>query len=296
MKLQRDPGNPILRPDPLRPWRALNVFNPGVIHHAGLFHMFFRAQGVDYVSRIGYAVSADGRQFNCLDEPVLAPQDEWETRGVEDPRVTFLADEGRFVMAYTAYSPRGITPMFAESTNLIAWQRLGPLVVGEDNKDHVLFPRKIGGRYVAFHRRPPAIWLAYSDDLRAWGDFRRVMEPRPGAWDDKRVGAGGVPIETPHGWLVIYHAYNQEHRYRLSACLLDLDEPQRVIARPADFILEPEEPWEVKGDVPNVVFSTANPVVDGTVHVYYGGADRVIGLATCDLAEAIDWVRQAGRR
>ena len=110
MRLQRHLANPILRPNPLNEWEALNVFNCGVVYYNKLFHMFYRAQGVDYVSRIGYAVSADGVHFNRLAQPVLSPQDEWETRGVEDPRITHLADEGRFIMAYTAYSPLGITP------------------------------------------------------------------------------------------------------------------------------------------------------------------------------------------
>jgi len=267
------------------------VFNCGVLHHNGLFHMFYRAQGADYVSHIGYGVSADGVHFNRLQRPVLSPQGEGEARGVEDPRITHLADEGRFIMAYTAYSARGIAPMFAESTNLITWRRIGPLVTDEDNKDHVLFPRKIGGRYVTFHRRPPSIWIARSDDLINWDSFQVVMEPRPGNWDCKRVGAGGVPIETEHGWLVVYHAYDYEHIYRLGMCLLDLDDPTRVIARPRPFILQPEETWERKGDVPNVVFTTANPVVDGKVYVYYGGADRVIGLATCHIDELLEFTR-----
>ncbi len=292
MQLTRHPANPILRPNPLNAWEALNVFNPGVVHHNGLFHMFYRAQDTAYVSRLGYAVSAEGVHFNRLQEPVLAPQDEWDTRGVEDARVTYLAEEGRFIMAYTAYSPQGITPMFAESQNLMTWQRLGPLVTGEDNKDHVLFPRKIGGRYVCFHRRPPSIWIAYSDDLRTWGDMQPVMSPRASNWDNKRVGGGGVPIETREGWLVLYHAYDHGHVYRLGVCLLDLDDPTRVIARPKDFLQEPVEPWELKGDVPNVVFSAANPVVDGTVYVYYGAADRVIGLSTCSLAELLAYARK----
>ena len=291
MKLVRHPANPLLAPYPLNAWEALNVFNPGVVHHNGLFHMFYRAQDVSYVSRLGYAVSADGVHFNRLQQPVLSPQDEWETRGVEDCRVTYLADEGRFIMAYTAYSPKGITPMFAESRNLLAWTRIGPLLTGEDNKDHVLFPRKIGGRYASFHRRPPSIWIAYSDDLRQWEAMRVVMAPRAGCWDGKRVGAGGVPIETPDGWLVVYHAYDEGHVYRLGVCLLDLDDPTRVIARAKDWLLEPTEPWELKGDVPNVVFSAANPVVDGTVYVYYGGADRVIGLATCGLDELLRYAK-----
>lgn len=291
MKLQRHPANPILKPNPFNEWEALNVYNCAVVYHNGLFHMLYRAQGGDYVSRIGYAVSSDGVHFNRLQQPVLSPQDEWETRGIEDPRVTHLADEGRFIMAYTAYSSRGTTPMFAESINLITWQRIGPLVTGEVNKDHVLFPRKIGGRYVAFHRRPPSIWLARSDDLRRWGDFQVVMEPRSELWDCKRVGGGGVPIETEYGWLVIYHAYDHQHVYRLGVVLLDLEEPTRVIHRPKEPILWPEEPWELQGFVPNVVFSTANPVVEGTVYVYYGGADRVIGLATCPLDELLEYAR-----
>ncbi len=290
MKLQRHPENPILTPNPFHPWESLNVFNPAVVFHNGWFHMFYRAQGVDYVSRIGYAISRDGVHFKRLAQPLLEPQDEWETRGVEDPRVTYLADEGRFIMAYTAYSPRGITPMFAESTDLLSWRRIGPLVTGEDNKDHVLFPRKIGGRYVAFHRRPPAIWIAFSPDLIRWEDMRPTITVRPDNWDCKRVGAGGVPIETPAGWLVLYHAYDHDHVYRLGACLLSLEDPTVVLARPRDFLLEPEEVWEIKGDTRNVVFSAANPVVNGTVYVYYGGADRVIGLATAPLDELLDWV------
>jgi predicted GH43/DUF377 family glycosyl hydrolase len=291
MKLRRHPENPILRPNPLNEWEALNVFNSGVVHHGGLFHMLYRAQGVDYVSRIGYAVSADGVHFNRMQRPVFSPRGEWETRGVEDPRVTHLRDEGRFIMAYTAYSPLGITPMFAESTNLITWQRLGHLVRGEDNKNLVLLPRQIGGRYVAFHRRPPSMWIAYSQDLVHWGDFQVVLEPRAGNWDCTRVGAGGVPIETDHGWLVLYHGYDEEIVYRLGVCLLDLDDPTHVIIRPRTFLLEPSETWELKGDVQRVVFSAANPVVEGTVYVYYGGGDRVIGLATCPLGELLQLAR-----
>jgi predicted GH43/DUF377 family glycosyl hydrolase len=185
--------------------------------------------------------------------------------------------------------------MVAVSDNLITWKRLGPIVQGEDNKDHSLFPRKINGRYVAFHRRPPQVWLAQSDDLIHWDekDMRPVFGPRPSAtpeqnWDEKRVGGNGSPLETPHGWLMLYHAYNNEHVYRIGACLLDLDDPSRVLHRPKDFIFEPNELWELRGDVPNVVFSCANPVVDGTVYVYYGGADHVIGLATCKLDDLID--------
>lgn len=303
MKLERHPASPVLKPDPTSDWQALNVFNPSVVHHSGLFHMHYRAQGSDYVSRIGYAVSQDGVNWNRLERPVLEPRSARDARGVEDPRVTLL--EGRFYMAYTAYGragphaptgvpPMGITPMYAVSDNLIQWEDLGPLLEGEDNKDHALFPRRVDGRYLSFHRRPPSVWLAESEDLKTWGNHREVFGPRPGLWDGKRVGAGGPPIETEAGWLMIYHGYNEAHMYCLGTALLDKHEPWRVLRRPSESILEPQEPWELKGDVPNVVFNCANPVVNGTVYVYYGGADRLIGLATAPLDNLLEWTLEAG--
>jgi len=304
VKLQRHPANPILLPDPTSDWETYNVFNPAVIYQNGLFHMHYRAQGLDWVSRIGYAVSADGVHWNRLRRPVLGPLDGTDSRGVEDPRVTEI--DGVFYMTYTAYGREflgqtepthaggGITPMIARSRNLITWERLGPLVVGEDNKDHVLFPRRISGRYCTLHRRPPQVWLAESDDLRAWPQnrMRPIFGPRPdNGWDSKRVGGNGVPIATEYGWLMLYHAYNPEHVYRLGVCLLDLEDPGQVIHRPKEPIFEPEELWELRGDVPNVVFSCANPVVNGKVYVYYGAADHVIGLATCNLDELLEYAR-----
>ncbi|MFO7582356.1 hypothetical protein [Guyparkeria sp.] len=303
MRLTRHPSNPVLMPNVFNDWEALNVFNPSVVFHQGLFHMHYRAQGSDYVSRIGYAVSEDGIVWNRLQRPVLSPSADFEARGVEDPRVTEL--DGRFYMAYTAYgragahpevgqTATGITPMYAVSDNLITWQRLGPVVVGEDNKDHALFPAKVGGRYVSFHRRPPSIWLAFSDDMRSWDGHVEVMGPRPELWDGKRIGAGGPPILTDEGWLILYHGYDDKHVYCLGTALLDLDDPSRVLKRPSTAILEPQETWEIKGDVPNVVFGTANPVVDGQVYLYYGGADRVIGLATAPLDELLAWTIAEG--
>jgi beta-1,2-mannobiose phosphorylase / 1,2-beta-oligomannan phosphorylase len=303
--LQRHPHNPVLLPDPTSDWECYNVFNPGVIYHNGLFHMFYRAQGLDWVSRIGYAVSPDGLHWNRLRRPVLAPSDGSDSRGVEDPRLVELG--GTFYMTYTAFGREvqgsaepthaggGILPMIARSTNLIAWERMGPLVRGEDNKDHVLFPRKIGGRYAALHRRRPNVWLAYSDDLYSWPaqDMALVYGPRAGGWDSETVGNNGVPIETEHGWLLINHGYDGDHVYRFGTCLLDLDDPSQVIRRPREPIFWPEELWELRGDVPNVVFSGANPVVDGLVYVFYGGGDHVIGLATCRLDDLLDFARHA---
>ena len=304
MQLIRHPSNPILLPDPTSDWETYNVFNPSVIYHDGLFHMHYRAQGLDWISRIGYAVSMDGIRWNRMRRPVLEPLDASDSRGVEDPRVTEM--DGEFYMSYTAYGREfsgqgkpahaggGILPMFAHSRNLIQWERIGALVKGEDNKDHVLFPRRIHGNYVALHRRAPNVWLAESSDLTHWPEesMRPIFGPRPeNGWDSFRVGGGGVPIETEYGWLIVYHAYDPSHTYRLGTCLLDLEDPAIVIHRPKDFIFEPREMWELRGDVPNVVFSCANLVVSDTVYVYYGGADHVIGLATIGFTELLDYAR-----
>lgn len=300
-QLKRHPANPILAPDLTSPWESLNVFNASVIRHRGLFHMHYRAQGVDYVSRIGYAVSADGVRWNRLREPVLVPETRFETKGVEDPRITEI--DGTFYMAYCGnapYSGKGVEycgsiyPLLARSENLITWERIGPMVEGEDNKDHMLFPRKIRGRFCAFHRRRPDVWIAYSRDLKSWpeSEMRPVCASRPDVeWEGKYVGMNGVPIETKEGWLAFYHAADASHVYRLGVMLLDRDDPSKILARPRKPILWPEEIWERRGDVPNVVFSTSNLLVGDEVWVYYGGGDHVIGLATARLDELLEFVK-----
>ncbi len=304
--LQRHPNNPVLLPDPSSDWECYNVFNPAVVYHHGLFHMFYRAQGLDWVSRIGYAVSEDGVYWNRLAKPILGPTDNTDSRGVEDPRVVEI--DGVFYMTYTAFGSEfqgkgeathaggGILPMIARSTNLLVWERLGPMVRGEDNKDHVLFPRKIGGRFSALHRRYPQVCLAFSDDLSTWReeDMAPIYGPRPGdVWDSKSVGSNGAPIETDYGWLLINHGYAEDRVYKLGVLLLDLDDPTQIIRRPAEPLFWPRELWELRGDVPNVVFSCANPVLDDTVYVFYGGGDHVIGLATCALDTLLDYVLHA---
>lgn len=286
MMLRRHPANPILLPQPHHAWESLNVFNAAVVYHHDLFHMLYRAQGLDYVSHIGYAVSEDGVHWWRLDRPVFSPREPWEARGVEDPRIVFL--EGAFYMTYTGYSTEGTRAALARSTNLITWERLGVVLPDEDNKDHVLFPERIQGRYAMLHRRPPDIWLAFSDDLKHWTDHTVILRPRPGTWEHRKIGAGAPPIRTEHGWLLIYHAVDAQRVYRLGAALLDVQDPTRVLARLPDPLLEPREPWEIKGDVPNVVFTCAAVVRGDDLYVYYGGADRVMGLAMGSLSALLE--------
>jgi predicted GH43/DUF377 family glycosyl hydrolase len=288
MKLHRHPGNPILTLNPLHEWEALGVFNCGVIHYNGLFHMLYRARGVDRVSRIGYAVSRDGFDWLRLDRPVLEPATEQEAKGVEDPRITRLGNT--FYMCYTAWSGTLWQIALARSQNLITWERMGFPLPGERNKDAALFPEKIKGRYCMFHRREPDIWIAYSDDLLHWNDHQIVMRPRPGAWDRVKIGANGPPLKTDAGWLFLYHGFAEDMVYKLGVALLDLEDPAVVLKRQGEPILEPAEEWERHGDVPNVVFSCGQVMTDEALYVYYGGADTAIGVATADKDENLDFL------
>lgn len=305
-QLKRYASHPLLLPLAESAWESENVFNPSVIYANGLFHMHYRAEGKDWTSRIGYAVSKDGIHWNRLREPVLVPSCEYDRKGVEDPRVTYI--DGIYYMAYCGnsyYSGHGVNycgsiyPMFAKSRNLIDWEVIGPMVKGEDNKDHMLFSRKFDGRFCSFHRRRPNIWLAFSKYLLDWpeSEMRELCGARPDvAWEGKYIGMNGVPIETEAGWIAFYHGADCNHVYRIGVMLLDRNDPSKILARPKTPVLEPRERWECRGDVPNVVFSTTNLLVNDTVYVYYGGADHVIGLATASLKELLDFLLDPSNR
>ena len=291
MKLQRHVLNPILKPEPLHNWESRFVFNPAVVYDGQLFHMLYRAQGEDMVSRLGYAVSVDGVHFKRLNEPVFEPANDDELYGVEDPRITKIDDH--YYMLYTAYAPRGPRVALARTKNFFIWERLGRILTDEENKDAALFPEKIGGKYVLLHRIPPDIWLAYSDDLINWTDFVKIASPRKERWDNLKIGAGAPPIKTEYGWLLLYHGVQKAERsiYRLGFMLLDIEDLTKVLKRTEEPILEPKESWEKFGGVPNVVFSDAMVEYEDKYYIYYGGADTVIAVATIEKKRVFEWIK-----
>jgi predicted GH43/DUF377 family glycosyl hydrolase len=290
MQLTRYAGNPILTPIADHPWESRTVFNCGVAQRDGKVILLYRGQGTENdISRLGYAESTDGLTFTREPEPVFYPVDPTESKGVEDPRLTLI--DGRHHMFYTAWSPESIQVAHASTEDFHTWQRHGIVFPGPDNKDAALFPRKINGRYCAFHRIPRAIWIAWSDDLETWGDYQKIMEPRPNGIEPLKLGAGGPPIETPDGWLVIYHGVDHNLVYRLGVALLDLDDPSRIINWPSEPILTPEEPWELKGDIPNVVFTCGTAEIGDDYFIYYGGADKVIAVATANKRELLEYAK-----
>lgn len=287
-RLRRISEKPILAPIAEHEWEREAVLNCGVVRHDGLFHMVYRGSDrpfgdftKKYVTRFGYAVSRDGVNFMRLDKPVFEDDDSWSEWGVEDPRIVRMDD--RFYVTYTTWDGdmQHVRARLATTENFIVWRRHGVLL-DEPNKNAALFPERIGGRYALLHRREPDIWLCFSGDHRTWNDHERIMRPRPGKWDSVKIGAAGPPVKHEQGWLLIYHGVDEKKVYRLGAALLDADDPTKVLARQDEPILTPQLECEMKGQVPNVVFSCATVDVGDLYYIYYGAADTVIGLATVE--------------
>jgi predicted GH43/DUF377 family glycosyl hydrolase len=200
-------------------------------------------------------------------------------------------------MAYTALAMRDHWQLYQISLTSIDvkdflgknwdWKERDLAFRGIRNKDAVVFPRKIGKKYVMFHRFEPDICVAYSDDLERWYDIRSVIRPRQKFWDSWKIGAAGTPIELNEGWLCVYHGASYEKVYSLGVLLLDKDDPEKVLSRSEKPILKPTKDYERFGKVPNVVFSCGNVKVDGEVLIYYGGADSVLCVASYELNELV---------
>jgi predicted GH43/DUF377 family glycosyl hydrolase len=271
------------------------VFNAAATYLDNRVHILYRAIGDDGVSRLGYASSSDGVSIDeRLPSPVFEPTGAKERWGCEDPRLTPIGE--RFIMTYTAFHDRILCAFQIAMTSISQkdfinkhwnWNGRWYPFPGVQNKNAVIFPRKINGSYIMVHRFHPDICIAYSRDLRRWNDIRALMGPRQGMWDCMKVGAAGPPIEIDEGWLMVYHGVDERRIYRLGVTILDKRKPEILRYRSEEPILEPREDYERFGFVPNVVFSCGSILLDNKLFVYYGGADTVIGVATFNLNEII---------
>jgi predicted GH43/DUF377 family glycosyl hydrolase len=336
----RHPENPIVRPG-LYDWRRCVVFNPGALYDEGRFYLYERAAGQlrPFHCYIGMLESADGVHFRHVsDQPVFTPEIAGSRYGsVQDARVVKIEDTYYMTYAYRPYAcnyaPTGLGvpdttqaeyPGFsgraeenqtrsgiAVSKDRVHWKHLcWPTPAELDDRDVILFPEKIHGRF-ALLRRPlqfvgpaygtekPGIWICFSEDLRTWTKPELLIRPAF-EWEDGRIGGSTPPLRTPKGWLVLYHGVEAREPatrrmiYRLGALLLDLDDPRRVLARTPRFIMEPEAYYEKFGlFIPDVIFPTGNVVKDGQVHLYYGVADTAIALATAPLDELLKCVLES---
>lgn len=302
----RAPQNPILTAAQW-PYAAHTVFNAGAtLLRDGTTLLLCRVE-----DRRGHSHLTAARSRNGVDGWIIDPQPTLradpgnadELWGLEDPRITFVEELGRYAIAYTAFGRGGPGVALALTDDFRTFERLG-LVMQPDDKDAALLPRRIRGSFALLHR-PIAdsgahVWISFSPDLRHWGDHKLVLPARKGGWwDANRVGLSPPLIETPRGWLMLYHGVRRTASgsiYRLGLALLDLEHPERCLLRGDSWLFGPEEPYERDGDVPNVAFPCGTTLADDgdTLRMYYGGADTCMAMATASVRGLLRWLDEHG--
>ncbi len=301
--LARHPQNPIITAADL-PYPANSVFNPAAALQDGETVLLMRVEDRRGLSHLTVARSSDGLAGWRIDteptfvgEPDSHPEEVW---GIEDPRVTFVEEDGRWIVAYTAYSRGGPLVSLAVTEDFAAFERLGA-VLPPENKDAGLFPVRFDGRWALVHRPVGGgfgahMWISFSPDLRHWGDHALLLEARAGGWwDAHKIGLSAPPLQTDEGWLILYHGVRTTASgslYRLGLALLDLEDPRRVLRRSSEWLFSPRETYERFGDVGDVVFPCGWTLVDDEIRVYYGAADTSIALATGRLSELLAWLHE----
>lgn len=295
--------NPIISPKPENKWEATATFNPAAIYLKNKIHILYRTLSDDNTSFIGYASSLDGFTISeRLMDPIYVPREDFEMKkinngnsGCEDPRITQIGKN--LYICYTAYDsigPPRVAVSSITTSDFLArkWNWTKPALItppGFDDKDTCIFPEKLKDGYFFLHRVGNEICGDYLKTLNFDNDVInkciRIIGPRKNAWDSSKVGISAPPIKTKYGWLLLYHGVSKSHNtYRVGVVLLDLKDPAIVLARSSDAIFEPEEDYEKIGIVNNVVFPCGMVLKGDILYIYYGGADKVVGVATMKLS------------
>jgi len=317
--LQRYEENPIISPRPENGWEAWQTFNPGVILLDDKVHLLYRAIGQDGISRLGYAVSSDGF---TIDERLPYPVYEHQTGdrkftvysyfsggsfgGAEDSRLTRVNDEDILYMTYTACDNGlrvGLTAIKIDNFLNNKWKWEKPALIsppGEVHKNWLIFPEKINGRYAILHSIKPNIQIEYRDSLEFdETDFIKSFHdggPRKSCWDKWLRGGGGPPLKTRDGWLLFYHAMDNDwSKYKVGAMLLDFNDPTKILRRAKEPVLEPEEHYENNGYKKGVVYVSGAVIKDGNIMIYYGCADNYVSVAYANLDEFLAALKKEAR-
>lgn len=303
----RHNDNPILKARDW-PYPAHAVFNAGATRlHDGTTLLLCRVEDRTGLSHLCAARSTNGVDGWVVDatptlrsDPEKHPEELW---GVEDPRITYVEEIGKYAIAYTAFGKGGPGVSLALTEDFVKFERCG-LVMQPDDKDAALLPRRIGGMFALVHR-PIAdsgahVWISYSPDLRSWGGHRMMLPARRGGWwDANKVGLSPPLIETERGWLMLYHGVRHTAAgalYRLGVALFALDQPDRLLLRGDEWIFGPEAAYETHGDVANVAFPCGYTIGDDgdALNLYYGAADTSLALATGSIREILAWLDRHG--
>lgn len=321
VKLIKPSHNPIISPS-FYSWETKATFNPAAFEFGGKVYLLYRAIGEDDSSVLGYASSYDGLRIG--DRPTYCayrrPLNNVEksgpsidylsgggwSGGCEDPRLSLIDDT--LYMLYTAFdgwsSVRiALTSISLEDFRKKRWNWKKPVLIsppGEVNKNWVLFPQKINGKFAILHSITPDILIDYFDDLKELDGntfIKSHYKNKPNwdhSWDNMVRGVGPTPIKTDIGWLVLYHSMdrNDPNRYKLGAMILDEKDPTQILYKSSGPILEPEEDYENNGIASGVVYSCGAVVKDGQLFVYYGGADKFVCVASIPLDELLEDIQQ----
>jgi beta-1,2-mannobiose phosphorylase / 1,2-beta-oligomannan phosphorylase len=318
-RLARHPKNPIIEPREEHSWESLATFNSAALELDGKVHLLYRAQGHDGVSVLGYALSRTGVTVDeRSSDPAFVPSQPFEIRkkgtlrtplpyvsgggwgGCEDPRITRIGST--IYLIYVAFDgahlPGVALTSIRESDFLKKrWAWRTPQLIsrpGEIQKNWVIFPEKVRGKYAILHGVSPNISIEYLDSLDDFDGSKHIKSlPSHGGagyretdrqhhWDNIMRGAGAPPIRTERGWVVLYHAmdYRDPGKYKIGAMLLDLESPEKILHRSPEPILEPEAEYENNGHKQGVVYACGAVVKDGTLFVYYGASDKTLAVAT----------------
>lgn len=305
--LHRFEGNPILTAAQW-PYPVHTVFNPAAARlKDGTTLLLCRVEDRRGHSHLCAARSANGVDGWVIDtKPTLRPDPDnypEELWGIEDPRITFVDELGKYAVVYTTFSRGGPGVALALTDDFRSFERFG-LIMQPDDKDAALLPRRVDGNFALIHR-PIAdsgahVWISFSPDLRNWGGHKLILPARKGAWwDANKVGLSPPLIETARGWLMLYHGVRNTAAgclYRLGVALFAKDKPDNCLLRGDSWIFGPEAPYEREGDVGNVAFPCGYTVGnDGdTLNLYYGAADTCIGLARGSIRHILRWLDEHG--
>ncbi len=304
---KRHEHNPILTAGQW-PYPVHSVFNPAATRlRDGTTLLLCRVEDRRGFSHLCAARSADGITGWTIDpqptlnsDPKHFPEELW---GIEDPRITWMEELKKYAVTYTAFGKGGPGVSLAMTEDFVHFERYG-LVMQPDDKDAALMPRRVDGNFAMLHR-PIAdsgahVWISYSPDMKAWGGHKLVLQARRGGWwDANKVGLSPPLIETPRGWLMIYHGVRHTAAgalYRLGLALFDLEHPEQCLLRGDEWVFGPEAPYETCGDVAYVTFPCGTTIADDndTIHLYYGAADTSVALATGSIAELLHWLDRNG--
>ncbi len=314
--------NPILSPDAQNDWESEAVFNPAAVAINDRVHILYRAMGKNGLSVLGYASSKNGISFDQKNSvpayvaknfrdipkskkkymPAIYPSGGgWG--GCEDPRAVLI--DGRVYVTFSAFDGWDFIRMAVISIsekdfmekNFTAWS--SPTFIstpGQIHKNWVIFPEKVNGKFAILHSITPKIDIEFRDDLEAigqeedyinsWNGARDTRDGRVGFWDNRVRGAGPPPIKTKEGWLLFYHAIDMREpsKYKLGAMILDLNDPTKILYRTKSPLLVPDEAYENDGK-PGIVYACGALVKEGVLYIYYGGADKVVCVATAPFEE-----------